>query len=61
MILRAFIYALAVFLFTGLISLAVAGIIKLIYKSVHKNEPKKEVKPETVRPAAQRAEKEPNL
>jgi hypothetical protein len=41
LVLRALVYALGVFFLTGIIALAVAGIIKLIYMAVHRGETKK--------------------
>ena len=41
MILRALIYSIGIFFLTGIIALAVAGIIKLIYMVVHRGKAKK--------------------
>jgi uncharacterized protein involved in exopolysaccharide biosynthesis len=51
-ILRAFIYCLGVFALTAVISLIVAGFIKLLYKSVHRSEVKTENKNSETKPAA---------
>jgi hypothetical protein len=52
MILRALIYSIGVFALTTVISLIVAGIIKLLYKSIHRNEVKAENKNPEAKPAA---------
>ena len=51
MILRALVYALAVFVMTGIISLVVAGIILLLYRMVRRNDTRKAADKAEAKPA----------
>jgi hypothetical protein len=43
-VLRAFIYAIAVFIALGIIAILVAGIMRILYAIVHRREKKESIK-----------------